>query len=133
MLRISDHAPLCSSSSEHCIETTGATRAYPVADGDHVTIDWTNQPQLLEGVVELGHVYLPLEATANAYASTPITLTVQIPGDRGRVQLIVEYAGTGHHVPLPVNGWQPITVYNPNERTIYVRVDDAAVPPAAAN
>jgi len=126
-LRVSNHAPLCPPSSTHCIETTGATHAYPVADGDHVTIDWTNQPQLLGGVIEVGHLYLPLDATANGNAATPITLTVQLPADGRRGTLLVEYGGTSHHVPLPPNTWQPITLYNPNERTIYVRLDDSTV------
>ena len=129
-LRISDRAPLCPETSAQCIETNGATQTYPVADGDRITIDWTNQPQLLGGVIELGHLYLPLDS-ASAYASTPITLTVQIPAAHDRAQLIVEYGGTSHHVPLPTNAWQSIGVYNPTERTIYVRLDDVAAPARA--
>jgi len=121
---------LCPASSAHCAETTGAIRAYPVADGDRITIDWTNEQQLLGGVIELGHLYLPLDAT-NRYASTPITLTLQMPNERDRAQLIVEYGGTSHHLPLPLNEWQSITVYNPTERTIYVRLDAAAASGAA--
>jgi len=128
-LHVSNHAPLCPQGSTHCIETTDATRAYPVADGDHVTIDWTNQPQLLGGVIEVGHLYLPLDATANSNPSTPITLTVQLPPNRIHNALLVEYGGTSHHVPLPANTWQPITLYNPHERTIYVRLDDPTVGP----
>jgi hypothetical protein len=125
-LRISDHAPLCSANAANCVETTGAMRSYPVVDGDRVTIDWTNQPQLLDGVVEIGHLYLPLGATTNSDASTPITLTLQIPNDHDHTQLIVEYAGTSHHVPIPPNSWHPVIVYNPSERVLYVRLDDAA-------
>ena len=129
-LRISNRGPLCPEDSAHCTETTGATRAYPVADGDRITIDWTSQPQLLGGVIELGHLYLPLDGTIS-YTATPITLTLQMPDDRARTQLIVEYGGTSHHVPLRTNVWQSITVYNPNERTIYVRLDAAPASQAA--
>jgi hypothetical protein len=127
-LRISDHPPLCSEPSVNCIETTGATHTYPVADGDHVTIEWTNQPQPIGGVIELGRLYLPLDSTANAYTPTPITLLMQMPAD-GPAQVVVEYAATSHHVPLPPHTWQSITVYNPNERVIYVRLDTPPIAP----
>jgi hypothetical protein len=35
----------------------------------------------------------------------------------------VEYAGTRHHVPLPPGTWQPVTLYNPDERIIYLRLE----------
>jgi hypothetical protein len=43
--------------------------------------------------------------------------------------VIVEYAGTRHHVPLTTGVWQPITLYNPDERTLYVLFQPPQPPP----
>ncbi len=49
--------------SQHGIasETTGAVRAYPVADGDRITLNWSNDPDQVDGLIHLGKLYLPLD------------------------------------------------------------------------
>jgi hypothetical protein len=103
------------------VETTGAVRAYPVADGDRITLNWSNDPDQLDGVIHLGKLYLPLGG--DAWNSTsPVTLELVLPTDAAPA-VIVDYAGTRHHVPLAPGAWQPITIYNPDERSIYLRLE----------
>ncbi len=58
-----------------------------------------------------------------------MTLEIDLPTDTAAT-VVVEYAGTRHHVPLAPRAWQPITLYNPDERIIYLRLDLPAAPAA---
>lgn len=127
MLSITDQPSLCASSKGHCVETTGATRAYPVADGDRVTLYWSNDPNQVDGVIHLGKLFLPINTDLSA-SILPVTLEVVMPTGTAAT-VIVEYAGTRHHVPLTTGAWQPITLYNPDERTLYVLFSPAPQPP----
>lgn len=120
-LSVSDKPSLCPPPSANCVETTGAARAYTVADGDHITLDWSSDPNQVDGVIHVGKLYLPLDSgTWNS--TSPVTLEVELPKDSSPA-VVVEYAGTRHHVPMAVNAWQPVTIYNPDERTIYLRLE----------
>ncbi len=94
-----------------------------------MTLGWTNRPDQLEGTIEIGHLYLPL-AAADVGAATPVTLQVELPEDSETAVIAVDYAGTRHRVTFARHTWQPITLYNPNARVIYVRVDDPRDRPA---
>jgi hypothetical protein len=127
MLRITDQPSLCASSKRDCIETTGATRAYPVADGDRITLFWSSDPNEVDGVIHLGKLFLPLN-TRSSTSIAPVTLEVDMPTGTAAT-VTVEYAGTRHHAPLTTGVWQPITLYNPDERTLYVLFQPAPQPP----
>jgi hypothetical protein len=127
VLSISDQPSLCAASTGNCIETTGAVRAYPVADGDRITLYWSNDPDQVDGLIHLGKLYLPLDATTSG-SIAPVTLEIDLPTDTAAT-VVVEYAGTRHHVPLAPRAWQPITLYNPDERIIYLRLDLPGRPP----
>lgn len=127
MLSISDQPSLCGSSKGNCIETTGATRAYPVTDGDRITLFWSSDPNQVDGVIHLGKLFLPISAQSST-SIAPVTLEVDMPTGIAAT-VIVEYAGTRHHVPLTTGAWQPITLYNPDERTLYVLLQPAPQPP----
>lgn len=121
-LSVSDHPPQCTSSNGTCVGTTGAVRAYPVATGDRVTLRWSSDATELDGVIQLGNLYLPIGTDSTASIS-PVTLEVQFPTPDGDATIGVEYAGTWHHVPLTAGEWRPISIYDPNERIVYVRFD----------
>ena len=120
-LSISDHPSLCASSKGNCVETTGATRAYPVSDGDRITLYWSNDPDEIDGVIHLGKLFLPL-ASETSVSIAPVTLEVDMTADT-TATVIVEYAGTRHHVPLTPGAWQPITLYNPDQRILYLLLE----------
>ena len=121
-LTISDHAPLCANPQGTCIETSGAVRAYPVANGDRITLNWTNDAQVTDGIIRFGNLYLPLSGATNG-SVTPVTIEVESAASGGEAQVIVEYSGTRHHVPLSIGIWQKVSIYNPNEQTLYLRFD----------
>lgn len=121
-LTISDHVPLCTNPKSKCIETSGAVRAYPVADGDRITLNWTNDAEVTDGIIRLGNLYLPLDGTMNRPA-TPVTMEVELPTLDHTAQVIVEYSGTRHHVPLSTGTWQKVSIYNPNQQILYLRFD----------
>jgi hypothetical protein len=121
VLTISEHAPMCTRPAPACVETTSATRAYPVSDGDNITIDWTGQPALLDGTIEVGHLYLPLGIASSAPV-TPVTLVLELRS-ASSASAVVVYGGTSHHVPLQLHTWQRVTIYNPDERSLYLRLD----------
>jgi hypothetical protein len=126
-LSVSDQPSLCPSTSTNCVETTGAARGYPVVDGDRITLNWSNNPDQVDGVIHLGTLYLPL-GTGTWNSNSPVTLHVELPSD-ATPAVVVEYAGTRHHVPLAPGTWQPITIYNPDERYIYLRLELPRHPP----
>ena len=95
MLSLTDQPSLCASSKGHCVETTGATRAYPVADGDRITLFWSSDPDEVDGVIHLGKLFLPLN-TQSSTSVAPVTLEVDMPTGTAAT-VIVEYAGTRHH------------------------------------
>ena len=129
-LSISDHLPMCTDPSARCIETTSAVRAFPVASGDRITLNWTNGPEATDGVIRLGNLFLPLsEATGSSVG--PVSLEVELPTEDHTAQVIVEYSGTRHHVPLTPGTWQPLSIYNPNEQTLYLRLDLSNAPKPA--
>lgn len=117
-LSLTDQPSLCASSKGHCVETTGTTRAYPVAHGDRITLFWSSDPDEVDGVIHLGKLFLPLN-TPSSTSVAPVTLEIDMPTGTAAT-VIVEYAGTRHHVPLTTGVWQSITLYNPDERTLYV-------------
>lgn len=129
-LTISDHITLCTNPTSQCTETTGAVRAYPVADGDRITLNWTNDAEAIDGIIRFGNLYLPLN-TAIGGPATPVTMEVELPKSDRTAQVIVEYSGTRHHVPLSPGTWQKISIYNPNEQNLYLRFDlpEATAPP----
>jgi hypothetical protein len=127
MLSLTDQPSLCASSKGHCVETTGSTRAYPVADGDRITLFWSSDPDEVDGVIHLGKLFLPLY-TQSSTSVAPVTIEVDMPTGTAAT-VIVEYAGTRHHVPLTTGVWQPITLYNPDERTLYVLFQPPPQPP----
>lgn len=126
-LSITDHPPRCIDSNAMCRETSGMVRSFPVADGDRVTLDWTGNEQKLNGLIRLGHLYLPLDAQAHP-ADGSVTLEIALPVDHAIPQLIVGYAGTRHHVPLQPGTWQTLSIYDPDERFLYVRFDLPPLP-----
>jgi hypothetical protein len=121
-LSISDHLPLCTDAKARCIETKSAVRAYPVANGDRITLHWSNDSSATYGVIRLGQLYLPLSEATSAPV-TPVTLEVELPDSNHTAQVIVDYSGTRHHVPLTPGVWQPLSIYNPDEQIVYVRFD----------
>jgi hypothetical protein len=122
MFTISDHAPLCTNPDARCIETSGAERAYPVADGDRITLNWTNDAEIADGIIRFGNLYLPLNGATNGSA-TPVTMEIELAASNPPAQVIVEYGGTRHHVPLTPGAWQKVSVYNPNEQVLYLRFE----------
>jgi hypothetical protein len=121
-LTISDHAPACTDPRANCIETSGAVRAYPVANGDRITLNWTNDTEIADGIIRFGNLYLPLSGATNGSA-TPVTVELELANSNPPVQVIVEYSGTRHHVPLTPGAWQRISIYNPNEQVLYLRFE----------
>ncbi len=121
-LSVSDHRPLCASAKGTCVETTGAVHAYPVSSGDRITLRWSNDPNQIDGVIHIGNLYLPMATDAEASVS-PVTLEMHFPTSDGGATVAVEYAGTRHHVPLTPGEWQPISIYDPDERIMYVRFE----------
>ena len=119
-LSISSNPPACADGGPNCIGTAPDAQAYPVADGDRITLQWTNDAAVTYGVIRLGRLYLPL-SEATGVAITPVTLQIELRKHAARV--VVEYSGTSHHVPLTPDVWQPLHVYNPDERILYVRLD----------
>ena len=121
-LTISDHAPACTNLQAKCIETSGAERAYPVADGDRITLNWTNDAEVTDGIIRFGNLYLPLDGAMNRPA-TPVTIEVELAASKTPPQILVEYSGTRRHVPLTPGTWQKVSIYNPDEQVLYVRLD----------
>jgi hypothetical protein len=119
-LSISSNLPACADGGPNCIGTAPDAQAYPVADGDRITLQWTNDAAVTYGVIRLGRLYLPL-SEATGVAITPVTLQIEL--GKHATQVLVEYSGTSHHVPLTPNVWQPLRIYNPEERILYVRLD----------
>lgn len=118
---------MCTDPKPNCIETTDATHAYPVANGDRITLHWSNDAEATDGVIRLGNLYLPLlNATRNSVA--PISLEIELPTSNHSAQIVVEYSGTHHHVPLTPGTWQPLSIYNPSEQVVYLRLDLPATP-----
>jgi hypothetical protein len=97
-----------------------------VADGDRITLYWSNDPDQVDGLIHLGKLYLPL-GTEMSSSIAPVTLEIDLPSDT-TATVVVEYAGTRHHVPLAPAAWQPVTLYNPEERIIYLRLDLPPLP-----
>ncbi len=121
-LSVSDHRPLCVSSKGTCVETTGTVRAYPVASGDRITLRWSSDPNEIDGVIKIGNLYLPMGTDTDASVS-PVTLEIHFSTSDGGATAAVEYAGTRHHVPLTPGEWQPISIYDPDVRIVYVRLE----------
>jgi len=121
-LSITDHPPRCVDSNTICRETSGTVRSFPVADGDRVTLDWTSDTQQLDGLIRLGHLYLPLEDQTRP-PDGGVTLEMVLSAGKAIPQVIVGYAGTRHHVPLQPGAWQALSIYDPDERIIYLRFD----------
>lgn len=121
-LSITDHPPRCVDSKSICRETSGTVRSFPVADGDRVTLDWTSDAQQLDGLIRLGHLYLPLEGQTRP-PDGGVRLEMVLSAGKAIPQVIVDYAGTRHHVPLQPGAWQALPIYDPDERIIYLRFD----------
>jgi hypothetical protein len=121
-LSITDHPPRCIDSKVMCRETSGNVRAFTVADGDRIALDWTNDTQELHGLIRLRHLYLPLDGLARP-PDGAVTLEIVLPGGGAIPQVVVSYAGTRHHVPLQPGAWQALSIYDPDERVIYLRFD----------
>ena len=121
-LSITDHPPRCIDSKAMCRETSGTVSSFPVADGDQITLDWTSDAQQLNGLIRLGHLYLPLDGQTRP-PNGGVTLEIVLPGADAIPQVIVGYGGTRHHVPLQTGTWQALSIYDPDERTIFLRLD----------
>ena len=89
-----------------------------MADGDRITLYWSSDPNQVDGVIHLGKLFLPLN-TESSTSIAPVTLEIDMPTSTAAT-VTVEYARTRHHVPLATGAWQPITFYNPDERTLYL-------------
>ena len=103
-------------------------RAYPVRTAIGSRCIWSNDPDQVDGLIRLGKLYLPLDATTSV-SIAPVTLEIDLPTDTAAT-VVVEYAGTRHHVPLaPARMADRYTLYNPDERIIYLRLDLPRRPP----
>lgn len=105
-----------------CRETSGTIRSFAVADGDRITLEWTSDAQQRDGLIRLGILYLPLDRLTSSPPGA-VALELVLPNDHAPAQIIVGYGDTRHHVPLQPGSWQAISIYDPDERFIYLRFD----------